>query len=85
MAGLSKAFAGGFIFADHLVGIRSVRGTSFASRNAWWASPTFGAGKTTLGIDCSGLVQISSCQAARALFRRDTDMQNGAGRAHRSL
>ena len=39
--------------------------------------PYLWGGKTTLGIDCSGLVQIS-LQAAGVPFPRDTDMQLGS-------
>ena len=39
--------------------------------------PYLWGGKTTLGIDCSGLVQIS-LQAAGVSFPRDTDMQMGS-------
>jgi len=39
--------------------------------------PYLWGGKTTLGIDCSGLVQIS-LQAAGVPFPRDTDMQMGS-------
>ncbi len=68
---------GGFVFADHLVGIRERARDFVRVAERLVGVPYLWGGKTALGIDCSGLVQLS-LQAAGVPFPRDTDMQMGA-------
>jgi NlpC/P60 family/Bacterial dipeptidyl-peptidase Sh3 domain len=65
---------GGFIFADHLVGIRERAKDFVRVAERFVGVPYLWGGKTSLGIDCSGLVQIA-LQAAGVHCLRDSDMQ----------
>ena len=65
---------GGFIFADHLVGIRERAKDFVRVAERLVGAPYLWGGKTTLGIDCSGLVQIA-LRAAGIPCLRDSDMQ----------
>jgi hypothetical protein len=69
---------GGFIFVDHLVGIRERARDFVRVAERFVGVPYLWGGKTTLGIDCSGLVQIS-LQAAGIPCLRDSDMQMARG------
>jgi cell wall-associated NlpC family hydrolase len=65
---------GGFIFTDHLVGIGERAKDFVRVAERFVGVPYLWGGKTTLGVDCSGLVQIS-LHAAGIPCLRDTDMQ----------
>jgi cell wall-associated NlpC family hydrolase len=69
---------GGFIFADHLVGIRERAKDFVRVAERFVGVPYLWGGKTSLGIDCSGLVQIA-LQAAGVHCLRDSDMQMATG------
>ncbi|MGO9985932.1 MAG: NlpC/P60 family protein [Rhodomicrobium sp.] len=65
---------GGFIFTDHLVGIRERAKDFVRVAERFVGVPYLWGGKTSVGIDCSGLVQIA-LQAAGIPCLRDSDMQ----------
>ena len=72
---------GHFIFADHLVPLPQTETDFVSVAERLIGIPYFWGGKTSLGLDCSGLVQIA-LEACGVLSPRDTDMQEKAlGRA----
>jgi hypothetical protein len=72
-----RLLAGGWVFAGHLcqTGEHAPDFVSIAERLV--GAPYLWGGKTSLGLDCSGLVQLSLAMAGIAA-PRDTDMQQGA-------
>lgn len=65
---------GGFVFSDHLVpeGVRAPDFVTVAER--FVGTPYLWGGRTSFGLDCSGLIQLS-LEAAGRRCPRDTDMQ----------
>lgn len=68
---------GGYIVASHLAPIEQNADDFVAIAEGFSGAPYLWGGKTALGIDCSGLVQIALAQAGIA-FPRDTDLQQNA-------
>ncbi len=72
---------GGFVFGAHLAPLPDAAADFVAVAEDYLGSPYLWGGKTSLGIDCSGLVQIALAAAGHAA-PRDTDLQEAAlGRA----
>lgn len=70
----ARLAAGGFVFMAHLaaVGVHESDFVTIAERLCF--SPYLWGGKTSQGIDCSGLVQLALSRAGQAV-PRDTDLQ----------
>jgi Bacterial dipeptidyl-peptidase Sh3 domain/NlpC/P60 family len=66
-----------FVFADHLRPFNEFEKDFVAVAERFLHAPYLWGGKTSLGIDCSGLVQIS-LDAAGVAAPRDTDLQEKA-------
>jgi Bacterial dipeptidyl-peptidase Sh3 domain/NlpC/P60 family len=66
-----------FVFADHLLACEESQKDFVAVAERLLHAPYLWGGKTSLGIDCSGLVQIS-LDAAGIDAPRDTDLQEKA-------
>jgi cell wall-associated NlpC family hydrolase len=64
----------GFVFADHIRPREDLASDFVAIAERFLATSYLWGGKTSLGIDCSGLVQISLAEAGIAA-PRDTDLQ----------
>lgn len=69
--------AAGWVVSDHLDRIGECEPDFVAVAERFLHTPYLWGGKTSLGIDCSGLVQVSM-QAAGLGAPRDSDMQEGA-------
>ncbi|QFR34518.1 C40 family peptidase [Ancylobacter sp. TS-1] len=68
---------GGFVFADHLASL-GTHETDFVAVAAQYLGAAYlWGGRSSLGLDCSGLVQVSLA-AAGIEAPRDTDMQEKA-------
>lgn len=65
---------GGAIVATHLAPVDSVEADPVAVAERFLHTPYLWGGKSSLGIDCSGLVQVS-LRAAGILAPRDSDQQ----------
>jgi hypothetical protein len=69
--------AGGFLPACHLVTLATTAADFVAVGERFVGVPYLWGGKTSLGLDCSGLVQVALSAAGRAC-PRDSDMQQAA-------
>jgi cell wall-associated NlpC family hydrolase len=67
----------GWIFAAHLAPLDDIASDFVSVAERFLHAPYLWGGKTSAGIDCSGLVQVS-LQAAGHHAPRDTDMQKAA-------
>ena len=66
-----------FVFAAHLAPLASHESDFVAVAERFVGTPYLWGGKTSLGLDCSGLIQLSLAAAGIAA-PRDTDMQQQA-------
>lgn len=69
--------AGGYVPAQHVTGLDVVEGDPVAVAERFLGVPYLWGGKTSLGIDCSGLVQVAATACGMSC-PRDSDMQERA-------
>jgi cell wall-associated NlpC family hydrolase len=65
---------GGFVIAEHARKLDEPVADPVAVAAAFLGTPYLWGGRTSIGVDCSGLVQLA-CEAAGLPAPRDTDMQ----------
>lgn len=65
---------GGYVFAPHLTRLETIEHDPVAVAERFVGAPYLWGGKTSLGLDCSGLVQ-TAMQACGLACPRDSDMQ----------
>ena len=71
------AASGGYLPAQHLAPVESREDDFVAVAERFLGTPYLWGGKTNLGLDCSGLVQVALAACGIAC-PRDTDMQEAA-------
>jgi cell wall-associated NlpC family hydrolase len=76
--GFAVSEAGGFIPSQHLAPIESREPDFVAVSQRFSGTPYLWGGRSSLGLDCSGLVQIA-LQSAGYVCPRDSDMQEKIG------
>jgi cell wall-associated NlpC family hydrolase len=69
--------AGGYVPSRHLAEIAAIEGDYVAVAERFLGAPYLWGGKSSLGIDCSGLVQVA-LTACGIPCPRDSDMQEHA-------
>ena len=74
----SKLASGGWIFSTHLAPINTPALDHCDVARMFLNSPYLWGGKTSAGIDCSGLLQVSLARCCKEI-PRDTDMQTSSG------
>jgi cell wall-associated NlpC family hydrolase len=78
IAGVEKDFAvldrGGYVYATHLAPIAATEEDFVAVAEAYLGTAYLWGGRTSVGLDCSGLVQ-NALAAAGIAAPRDTDLQ----------
>ena len=72
--GFAELEQGGWVFMKHLAGLADVAPDHVATASRLIGVPYLWGGKTSMGLDCSGLVQIA-LDAAGLSVPRDTDQQ----------
>ena len=65
---------GGFVYARHAVPVGEHAADFVAVAEAFLGTPYLWGGRTSVGLDCSGLVQLAAAAAGHAV-PRDADMQ----------
>lgn len=75
--GFAQISEAGFVFAEHLAPIEHSADDFVEVAEQFLHAPYLWGGKSSLGIDCSGLVQVS-LQAAGFKCPRDADLQEEA-------
>jgi cell wall-associated NlpC family hydrolase len=72
--GFAELEQGGWVFAKHLAGLAEIVPDYVATAGRLTGVPYLWGGKTSMGLDCSGLVQIA-LDAAGMSVPRDSDQQ----------
>lgn len=77
--GFSRAADGGWFFTGHLAPVGTFEPDPAAVAERFGGAPYLWGGRTSVGLDCSGLIQQALYACGRA-FPRDADLQLAQGR-----
>jgi cell wall-associated NlpC family hydrolase len=72
---------GGYVFAGHCADLADIEPDYAATAERLVGTPYLWGGRTSLGLDCSGLVQLCLAQAGRAAPRDAEQQERGLGEA----
>lgn len=75
--GYSRLSSGRFVFSGHLKPVSTVEHDFVSVAEMFQHVPYYWGGKSALGLDCSGLVQVA-LEACGMAARRDSDMQEAS-------
>jgi len=73
----SELTGGGWVYSRHLAPVGDFEPDHTATASRFLGTPYLWGGKTSIGLDCSGLIQLSLARCGLAV-PRDTDMQETA-------
>ncbi|NVJ98530.1 MAG: C40 family peptidase [Alphaproteobacteria bacterium] len=79
--GFAELYEGGWIYEKHLTEVGTQAADPVSIAESFLGSPYLWGGRSKLGIDCSGLVQLSLAAAGHRIHRDSGPQRDSLGRA----